>query len=170
MDRATITVAAGRPAARPEAPLNEPVEFASALTAGGRVEYTRHDARNSRALESVLGALEGGEAVLFASGMAAVTAVLEVCAPDAVATPTVVYSGTAAALTTRGLRRCEQSDPAADLRWIEPPPARSRDRAVTLRSTPTAPVRTTWQPPALFVICGPDGPTSTGTPLSVTTR
>ncbi|MFN8213101.1 MAG: PLP-dependent transferase [Candidatus Nanopelagicales bacterium] len=121
MHRATLAVTAGRPTPTPDAPLNVPVEFASALAAGGEIEYTRHDARNSRALEAVIGALEGGQAVLFASGMAAVTAVLDVCAPDAVATPAVVYSGTAAALTARGLRRCEQADPAADLRWIESP-------------------------------------------------
>ena len=74
MQRATITVAASRPDPTPDAPLNVPVEFASALVAGGDVGYTRHDAGNSRAFEQVLGALEGGHAVLFASGMAAITA------------------------------------------------------------------------------------------------
>jgi len=115
MDRATITVAAGRPAARPEAPLNEPVEFASALTAGGRVEYTRHDARNSRAFEQVLGALEGGHAVLFSSGMAAITAVLEVLRPASVTRPAVLYSGTRAVLDQRQLPQ------GPDLIWVESP-------------------------------------------------
>ena len=81
MHRATIAVAAGRPTLQPDAPLNQPVEFASALAAGGSIEYARHDARNSRSFETVLGALEGGHAVLFASGMAAVNAVLEVVGP-----------------------------------------------------------------------------------------
>ncbi len=121
MHRATLTVTAGRPAPTPDAPLNTPVEFASALTAGGEIEYTRHDARNSRAFEAALGALEGGHAVLFASGMAAVTAVLDVVAPAAVATPDVVYSGTSAVLRARGLVRRPLADPTADLRWIESP-------------------------------------------------
>ena len=69
------------------------MEFASALAAGGEIEYTRHDARNSRALGVGPRRAQAVRRFLFASGMAAVTAVLEVCAPDAVATPTVVYSG-----------------------------------------------------------------------------
>ena len=115
MDLATIAVAAGRPVRTPDAPLNEPVEFASALTAGGTVEYTRHDARNSRAFEAVLGALEGGEAVLFASGMAAVTAVLEVLKPTSVDRPEILYSGTRVVLDQRGYPR------GPDLTWVETP-------------------------------------------------
>lgn len=121
MHRATLTVTAGRPAPQPDAPLNAPVEFASALSAGGEIEYTRHDARNSRSFEAVLGALEGGEAVLYSSGMAAVNAVLDVLSPATVATPQVVYSGTAATLRARALPRLDQADPAADVRWIESP-------------------------------------------------
>lgn len=115
MDRATIAVTAGRPHPGPDAPLNEPVEFASALTAGGSVEYTRHDARNSRAFEGVLGDLEGGHAVAFASGMAAITAVLEVLKPATVTRPDVMYSGTRAVLEQRGL------PPGPDLTWVESP-------------------------------------------------
>lgn len=115
MDLATIAVAAGRPVRSPDAPLNEPVEFASALAAGGEVEYTRHDARNSRAFETVLGALEGGEAVLFASGMAAVTAVLEVLKPTTVDRPEIMYSGTRVVLDRRGYPR------GPDLTWVETP-------------------------------------------------
>jgi cystathionine gamma-synthase len=115
MDLATVAVAGGRPTPAPDAPLNEPVEFASALMAGGDVEYTRHDARNSRAFEQVLGALEGGEAVLFASGMAAIGAVLDVLAPASVRRPEVIYPGTRAALEHRGL---PQGD---DLQWLESP-------------------------------------------------
>lgn len=124
MDRATLAVAAGRPLPTPDAPLNEPVEFASALAAGGAVEYTRQDARNSRALEQTLGALEGGEAVLFGSGMAAVAAVLDVLAPSSVARPPVLYSGTSAALAARDLHQQASLDwpgPAADLTWLESP-------------------------------------------------
>lgn len=120
MDRATVAVTVGRPPHTPDAPLNEPVEFASALAAGGDIEYTRHDARNSRAFEQVLGALEGGEAILFASGMAAVTAVLDVVAPHVVARPQVVYSGTNAALASRDVEQVPLGHPA-DLHWLETP-------------------------------------------------
>lgn len=127
MHRATIAVASGRPLVEPDAPLNEPVEFASALAAGGSVEYTRHDARNSRSLEQALGALEGGHAVLFASGMAAVTAVLDLLAPTSVARPPILYSGTRAALDARSGIRQEAREPHAwsgsevDLLWLETP-------------------------------------------------
>lgn len=115
MDLATVAVTAGRPDRVPDAPLNEPVEFASALVAGGEVEYARHDARNSRAFEAVLGALEGGHAVLFASGMAAVSAVLDVFGPATVSTPPVIYPGTRAALERRGIGQ------GPDLTWLETP-------------------------------------------------
>ncbi len=115
MDLATVAVTAGRPDHVPDAPLNEPVEFASALVAGGDVEYTRHDARNSRAFEAVLGALEGGHAVLFASGMAATAAVLDVLRPDSVTRPPVIYPGTRAALERRGLPQ------GPGLHWVESP-------------------------------------------------
>jgi cystathionine gamma-synthase len=121
MHRATITVAAGRPTPAADAPLNEPVEFASALAAGGDIEYTRHDARNSRAFENVLGALEGGQAVLFASGMAAISAVLDVHHPGSVATPPVIYSGTRTALKARRLPRVALDSHEAALRWVETP-------------------------------------------------
>lgn len=115
MDRATITVAAGRPDRRPDNPLNEPVEFASALAAGGDVAYTRHDARNSRALEAVLGALEGGHAVLFASGMAAISAVVDVLRPASICRAPVLYSGARALFDQRGIPH----GPA--LTWVESP-------------------------------------------------
>jgi cystathionine gamma-synthase len=127
MHRATIAVTAGRPPAQPDAPLNEPVEFASALVAGGSVEYARHDARNTRAFEQALGALEGGHAVMFASGMAAITAVLEVLTPTSVARPPIVYSGTRMALDSRTHLQQEIHEPgdwsrtAADLQWLETP-------------------------------------------------
>lgn len=112
---ATIAVTAGRPDRVPDAPLNEPVEFASALAAGGKVEYTRSDARNSRAFEAVLGALEGGEAILFSSGMAAVSAVLEVLKPTSVDRPDILYSGTRVVLDRRGYPR------GSDVIWVETP-------------------------------------------------
>jgi cystathionine gamma-synthase len=69
----TLLIAEGRPAATPDGPLNEPITPASALHPG-EVGYARGDAPAWRALEQVIGRLEGGDAVAFASGMAAATA------------------------------------------------------------------------------------------------
>lgn len=133
MRPATVVVAAGRPTAVPDAPLNAPVHFASALAAGGPVGYAREDQQNSAALEQALGRLEGGEAVVFASGMAAISAVLDVCAPGSVAAPPVAYSGSRAVLRSRvdrtGLRLEHPRDAHAwrlagqqcDLLWLESP-------------------------------------------------
>lgn len=73
----TLAVHAGRPAATPDGPLNQPVVHASAYYAGGPVAYARDGNPTWSAFEEALGALEGGTARAFASGMAAVSAVLE---------------------------------------------------------------------------------------------
>lgn len=92
---ATIAVTAGRPAAAPDAPLNEPVAFASTYHAGGPVAYARDGNRSWDALEEVLGALEGGSALAFASGMAAIAAVFDTLPVGArVVLPVAGYSGT----------------------------------------------------------------------------
>src|SRR4051794_17835026 len=72
---ATLAVTAGRPPHAPDAPLNEPVAFASAYHAGGPIAYARDGNRSWSALEDAIGALEGGSALAFASGMAAIAAV-----------------------------------------------------------------------------------------------
>jgi cystathionine gamma-synthase len=74
---ATIAVTAGRPAAEPDQPLNVPVTLASSYVAGGDLEYARYANPTWTALEDAIGALEGGRALTFASGMAAVAAVLD---------------------------------------------------------------------------------------------
>ncbi|GAA2173132.1 PLP-dependent transferase [Agrococcus versicolor] len=74
---ATIAVTAGRPAAEPDQPLNVPVTLASSYVAGGDLEYARYANPTWTALEDAIGALEGGRALAFASGMAAVAAVLD---------------------------------------------------------------------------------------------
>ena len=77
---ATIAVTAGRPSA-PGAPLNQPIVLASNFRAGG--EYTRtHGTDTWAALETAVGALEGGRAIAFASGMAAASAIVYALAPQ----------------------------------------------------------------------------------------
>ncbi|QCR19196.1 trans-sulfuration enzyme family protein [Agrococcus sp. SGAir0287] len=74
---ATIAVTAGRPAAEPDQPLNAQIMLASSFVAGGDLEYARFQNPTWTALEDAIGGLEGGRALAFASGMAAVAAVLD---------------------------------------------------------------------------------------------
>jgi len=136
----TIAVTAGRPAKVPGAPLNPPVQFASTYVGGPEVEatvgYGRDDNPTWVALEEAVGALEGGAAVTFASGMAAAQAVLEAVEPRGVVVlPNTCYLGVAAAVGTRAarygwtLRRVDVADTeavlaaadGADLVWLESP-------------------------------------------------
>jgi cystathionine gamma-synthase len=73
----TWAILAGRPAAVPGAPLNTPIIAASTFTLGGDRIYSRNEATEGwEAFETLLGGLEGGTAVAFASGMAACAAAL----------------------------------------------------------------------------------------------
>lgn len=72
----TIAVTAGRPPHEPGAPLNEPVTFTSTFVQGGDPTYARYGNPTWSAFETTLGALEGGDCISFASGMAAVSAVM----------------------------------------------------------------------------------------------
>jgi len=133
--QATTAIVAGRPARRPDSPLNEPVVFASTYHAGGPVAYGRDGNPTWSALEEVIGALEGGSAVSFASGMAAVAAVFEqVPVGGVIVLPRDGYYGTRAFLavmvpgrwnirfvdiwdTEATVAACD----GAELLWIESP-------------------------------------------------
>ncbi len=96
---ATIAVTAGRPAREPDAPLNPPITMASTYVATGDVEYGRYGNPTWTAFEEVLGRLEGGRALAFASGMAAATTVLDLVGQGgSVVGPLHAYSGTVMAL------------------------------------------------------------------------
>jgi cystathionine gamma-synthase len=96
---ATVAVTAGRPAVVPDGPLNEAVVFASTYHAGGPVAYGRDGNPTWDAFEAALGALEGGEALAFASGLAAAAAVLETLpVGGVVVVPRDGYTGTRALL------------------------------------------------------------------------
>jgi cystathionine gamma-synthase len=125
---ASLVVAAGRPAPDPDAPLSVPIVAASTYRAGGPVGYGRFGNPTWEALEDVLGRLEGGRAVAFASGMAAVAAVLDLLAPGAVVVvPRHAYNGTLAlldALHAGGRvepRRVDVADTAAVLAALPAP-------------------------------------------------
>ena len=130
---ATIAVIAGRPTHAGE-PLNQPIVLASNFRAGG--EYTRtHGTDTWAALEAAVGALEGGSAMAFSSGMAAAAAIVYALAPKVVVVPTFSYLGVRSLLTeyqSQGhveLRPVDITNTAqvadaavgADVVWVETP-------------------------------------------------
>ncbi len=133
---ATIAVTAGRPPHDPDAPLNVPITMASTYVAGGDVEYGRYGNPTWTAFEEALGQLEGGRALSFASGMAAVSTVLDLVGNGAlVVAPHHAYNGSTMALAdleARGRLRTQLvdiSDTEATVRacdgaalvWLESP-------------------------------------------------
>ncbi len=89
---ATIAVAAGRPQEIGD-PLNYPIVMASNFR-GEAGEYTRtHGTPGWIGLEEAVGALEGGRAVSFSSGMAAAAAALFALAPKVLVLPSYSYLG-----------------------------------------------------------------------------
>ena len=73
----TVAIRAGRPDAVGE-PLNHPLVTASNFRHGGEREYARGQGTSTvAALEEAIGELEGGWAVAFSSGMAAVASILD---------------------------------------------------------------------------------------------
>ena len=114
MDPSTKVVALGRGAHDDGDPLNVPVVFTSTYRAGGSLVYGRDGNATWEAFEEVVGALEGGEAVVFPSGMAAIRALYElVDNGGTVIVPSTSYSGTrrlAKDLERRGRLSCAQVD------------------------------------------------------------
>ena len=96
---ATVAVTAGRPPHRSDEPLNVPITMASTYVAGGDLEYGRYTNPSWVAFEDALGALEGGRCLSFASGMAAVSVVLDLVGHGAkVVAPRHAYTGSVLAL------------------------------------------------------------------------
>src|SRR5829696_8710449 len=89
-------VSAGR-ASEPGAPLNVPLIPASNFIIGSGREYSRDDGTPTwEALEEIVGGLEFGKAVAFASGMAAIASVFDQLAAGAVVViPDDCYQGVA---------------------------------------------------------------------------
>ena len=136
----TIAVAAGRPAPGPGAPLNVGIPLSATFHAGTEANYLRQGGSEvTRAFETALGALEGGRALAFSSGMAAIAAVIEgLPSGSVIVAPSAVYSGTSMLLDEQArlgraeVRRVDISDtdavlaaistePAPHLLWVETP-------------------------------------------------
>ena len=73
----TVAVQAGRPARLPGAPMNPPMTMSSTYVHDATIEYGRDGNSGWGALEDALGALDGGRAITFASGLAAATAIAD---------------------------------------------------------------------------------------------
>ncbi|MCY7395448.1 MAG: PLP-dependent transferase [Nocardioides sp.] len=92
---ATLAISAGRPPHDPDQPLNTPITMASTFVAGGDREYGRSGNPTWQAFEDALGALEGGRALAFSSGLAVVSTVLDLVGlGGCVVAPRNSYSGT----------------------------------------------------------------------------
>ena len=137
----TVAVTAGRPPAVPGQPMNVPLVLASNFRAGTPEapvnEYSRDGGTASwQALEDAVGALEGGTALAFGSGMGAAAAILDLVPTGAlVVVPTDSYAGVRALLAegaAHGRWKVSQVDItdtaatkeaawAADLLWLESP-------------------------------------------------
>ncbi|SDQ75355.1 PLP-dependent aspartate aminotransferase family protein [Quadrisphaera sp. DSM 44207] len=136
---ATRAVAAGRPARTPDAPVNPELVLTSTYHSSQEPTarmYARFANPTWEALEEVLEALEGAPARVFASGMAAVSAVLDRVPPGGlVLTPRGAYNTTLALLDELAaagrlrVRRLDTTDTAAveaaldgaALLWLESP-------------------------------------------------
>src|SRR3954452_24541423 len=136
LDPSTVAVSLGRGGGAPRDPVNVGVHMSSTYRYGGDVVYGRETNPTWAAFEEVLGALEGGTAVAFASGMAAIAAVVAALPAGAVVVaPVDAYKGTRTLLQRLveagrvELRLSDVSDTAATLEqcdgahllWVESP-------------------------------------------------
>ena len=136
---ATVLVGAGRPPRTPGAELSPPLSLNATFIAGSDVDYGRSGNATWTAFEDTLGRLEGGAALVFASGTAAIHAVLDLVPPGGrIVAPLTAYSGTVVALDdlaasgiaqvtrvdiadTAAFLAAIDAEPAPDLVWIESP-------------------------------------------------
>ncbi len=99
---ATRIVTLGREPAEPGGQVGAPLVLTSTYHADGPTNYARSGNPTWSAFESALGDLEGGSALVFASGMAAVSAALSLLPHGAaVVAPTAAYNGVMVTLTDR---------------------------------------------------------------------
>ena len=133
---ASLVVAAGRPRRIPGAPVNPPVELSATYAAPhAGTGYGRNGNATWTALEEAVGALEHGDALVFASGMAAIAAAMAfVPAGGTVVAPRTAYNITTALLADyadegHAVHHLDIADTdvavaaleGADLLWLESP-------------------------------------------------
>ncbi len=119
----TWLVAGGRPEPTPGEPLNTPIVAASNYILGSDRIYSRNESTDGwQAFEALIGGLEGGEAVAFASGMGACAAILNQLPTGAhLVLGDDCYQGVTA-IAMEGASKHQwkvERLPAADPRWLE---------------------------------------------------
>lgn len=131
--RRTLAVTSGRPQGAGQ-PLNTPIMLASNFRESDNYSRT-HGVGGWIAFEEAIGAIEGGRAVSYASGMAAASAVLHAFVPRVLVLPVVSYMGVrilvndSVAAQHIEVRPVDITDSAAvlaasegaDLVWLESP-------------------------------------------------
>ena len=146
---ATMTVHAGRPPAEPGAPMNAPVVFSSTYRAGGERTYGRFGGPTQAAFETALGTLEGGTCVAYASGLAAVAAVMETLPGGArVVAPRSLYWGVREVLEHR-VQAGRLASTYVDITDTEATLAACDGAAMLWLETPTNPLLDVADLPAL---------------------
>ena len=115
----TVAVQAGRPARVAGAPMNPPITLSSTYVHDATLEYGRDGNTAWGALEAALGALDGGRAVAFSSGLATATAIADLVPAGG----TVVL----ASATYHGVRNIFDRLQAADRLQVRMVPADEAD-------------------------------------------
>ncbi|HSN15614.1 MAG TPA: PLP-dependent aspartate aminotransferase family protein [Anaeromyxobacteraceae bacterium] len=112
----------------PASDVAPPIHVATTFTAGDPAGtfYSRIDQPTRQRLEAVLGALDGGEAITYSSGLAAVTAAISVLRPKRVAIGRGGYFGTQGAVDAFvpwGVEKVPLDAPVGegDVIWLETP-------------------------------------------------
>lgn len=158
LDLATWAVAGGRPTA-PGDPLNAPLVPVSTYLSGGARSYARSDVADAAvACERLVGGLEGGVAKVFASGMAAVTAIFDPLPHGVdVAIPADGYQGVRM-LAERGERLGRWRVRTVAVPDVDGWVAALRDCALVWLESPSNPL---LQVTDLAAVCGAPRPAST---------
>ena len=133
---ATVVVEAGRPARVAGEGINPVMSLSSTFHAGGERGYLREGSSTIDAFEEAVGTLDGGRAIGFASGTAALAAVLDglpagatVVAPDSMYWGSIDLLRTNQQLGRLHVRTVDIADtdavltavPGANLVWLETP-------------------------------------------------
>ncbi len=134
----SVVVASGRPTEPTHPPLNPPIVLSAPFRHGaGENRYVRDvGSQTTQAFEAAIGELEGGTALAFSSGMAAIAAVADGRPAGSIAVvPVTCYSGTVSIFAEQRrlgrmvIREVDVTDtdavlaalPGAGLLWLESP-------------------------------------------------
>lgn len=110
----TQVVQQGRPEREPGGAIIGGIAVSTTYRAGGEYIYGRSDNDTWKDLEAVLGALEEGSALVFSSGMSAISATFDLVAPGAlIVAPTAGYMNTFVQL-----RKLEANN-RLRIRWVD---------------------------------------------------